>query len=107
MFLRFYPMEYTILWFTVTFSIPERTETILVLSQLDACFFRSVSSAVEWSFNFKLFRVGSKEAMGSSTLSTMLPCSVTSRVILPLGDYVARWDPLTHSPIHIRLDRSG
>jgi hypothetical protein len=83
-------MDSTILWFTVTFSIPERTETIVVLSQLDACYFRSVASAAEWSFDFKLFKVGSKEAMGSSTHSTMLPRSVTLRVTLPPGDYNAQ-----------------
>jgi hypothetical protein len=89
-FPRFYPMDSTISRFTVTFSIPEQTETILVLSQLDARFFRGVASAAEWSFDFKLFKVGSKEAMGSSTHSTMLPRSVTLRVALPPGDYVVQ-----------------
>src|ERR1700691_4763499 len=88
--LRFCPMSTTILGFVVTFSVPEQTETILVLSQSDTRFFSSVASAAGWSFDFKLFKVGSKEIMGSSTHSIMLPRSVTLRVELAPGDYVVQ-----------------
>ncbi|KIM82630.1 hypothetical protein PILCRDRAFT_820507 [Piloderma croceum F 1598] len=78
-----------------TFSIPEQSETILVLSQSDTRFFRSIASAAEWSFDFKLFKVGSKEVVGSSTNSRAPTRSVTLRIELSPGDYV----------VQVRLDR--
>jgi hypothetical protein len=68
----------------------EQCETILVLSQADTRFFQSISSAALWSFDFKLFKVGSKEVVGSSSNSTSFSRSVTLRVELTPGDYVVQ-----------------
>jgi len=78
-----------------TFSLPKHSETILVLCQSDTRFYQSICSAAQWSFDFKLFKVGSKKAVGSSSYSTGLTRSVTLRIDLPAGDYV----------VHVRLDR--
>jgi hypothetical protein len=78
-----------------TFSLPKQSETILVLSQSDTRFYQSLCSAAQWSFDFRLFKVGSKELVGSSSYSTGLSRSVTLRIDLPAGDYV----------VHVRLDR--
>lgn len=72
----------------VTFSLPEPSETILVLSQSDTRFYHDVRSAAEWSMDFKLFKVGQKELIGSSAYSTGLSRSVTLTINLPAGDYV-------------------
>ena len=95
----------------VTFSIPKHTETILVLSQLDTRFFGSIASAAQWSFDFKLFKVGLKEAVGTSTLSMPLTRSAMLRGELPPGDYVVQVG-LAHFKrqlllIYIRTCRSG
>src|SRR5882762_3422250 len=74
----------------VTFNVPEQTETILVLSQSDTRFFSSIASAAKWTFDFKLFKVGSKEAVGSSTHPIPLGRSVTLRTELSPGDYVVQ-----------------
>jgi hypothetical protein len=81
--------------FIVTFNIPEKSETILVLSQSDTRFFRSIASAAEWSFDFTLFKVGSKEVLASSTNSNALTRSVTCRIDLPAGDYVVHVGHIT------------
>lgn len=78
-----------------TFSIPKHTETILVLSQSDDRFYSSIASAAKWSFDFKLFKVGSKEVVGSSTHSIAPARSVMMRLELSPGDYV----------VQVRLDR--
>src|ERR1700691_833120 len=86
----------SILWksrshvFIVTFSIPKHTETILVLSQSDDRFYSSIASAAKWSFDFKLFKVGSKEVVGSSTHSIAPARSVMMRLELSPGDYVVQ-----------------
>lgn len=72
----------------VTFNLPERTEAILVLSQSDTRFYSSISSSAEWSFDFKLFKSGSKKPIGSSSYSTGLTRSVVLRKDLPAGVYV-------------------
>lgn len=85
--------------FVVTFTIPERSETILVMSQSDTRFYQSIASAAQWSFDFTLFKVGSKEPIGSSSYSTALTRSVTLRIELTPGDYVVQVrfaDSITH-----------
>jgi hypothetical protein len=72
----------------VTFNIPKRTETILVLSQSDTRYYQSVRSAALWSFDFKLFKLGSDEVLGSSTYSYGATRSVTLTIELPPGNYV-------------------
>jgi len=79
-----------------TFNIPKRTETILVLSQSDTRYYQSVESAAEWSFDFKLFKSGLDEVLGSSSYSYGVTRSVTLTIELPPGDYV----------VHVRLNRS-
>jgi len=77
-----------------TFCLPEQSETVLVLSQSNSRYYRGVVKE-EWSFDFKLYKVGSKDIEGSSNYSTGLSRSVTLRINLPAGEYV----------VHVRLDR--
>lgn len=72
----------------VTFTIPQTTDVVLVLSQSDTRFYRSVRSAAEWSFDFKLFKVGSPELLGSSNYSYGMTRSTNLRVKLNPGDYI-------------------
>jgi hypothetical protein len=77
-----------------TFCLPEQSDTVLVLSQSNSRYYRGIPKE-EWSFDFKLYKVGSKEIKGSSNYSTGLSRSVTLRINLPAGEYV----------VHVRLDR--
>lgn len=83
-------ISYSVLntWHLVTFTIPQTTEAVLVLSQSDTRFYQSVKSAAEWSFDFKLFKAGSTELLGSSDYSYGLTRSTNLRVELNPGDYI-------------------
>ena len=81
--------------FIVTFSLPKASETILVLSQSDSRFYRSVAGSSTWTFDFKLFKKGEGEPLASSDFSYSLNRSYTLRIQLEPGDYV----------VHVRLDR--
>lgn len=72
----------------VTFNVPKRTDSILVLSQSDTRFYQAVQSAAQWSFDFKVFKKGSDEVLGSSSYSYGLTRSVTLSIELHPGDYV-------------------
>lgn len=76
----------------VNFTIPKPTQTILVLSQSDTRFYQSIASATEWTFDFKLFKIGSKEVLGSSSQGGNR--SVTLRIDLPAGDYIVHVRPI-------------
>ena len=58
------------------------------MSQSDTRYYRSVQSAALWSFDFKLFKLGSDEVLGSSGYSYGVTRSVTLTIELPPGDYV-------------------
>ena len=75
---------------TVTFNIPEQSESILVLSQPDDQFFRSVAGAAQWSFDFMLFKVRSKQVIGNSAHTAPMSRSVMLRIELPPGDYAVQ-----------------
>ena len=81
-------------WSPVTFIIPQTTEAVLVLSQSDTRFYQSVKSAAEWSFDFKLFKAGSPELLGSSDYSYGLTRSTSLRVKLNPGNYIVHVGPL-------------
>lgn len=99
--------------FAVTFNLPEQSETILVLSQSNTRHYQSLCGTAEWSFDFKVFKAGSKDIIGSSSYSTALTRSVTLRINLLPGDYVVhvRWESLSRGLLlkyffyKVRLDR--
>ncbi|KZP28270.1 cysteine proteinase [Athelia psychrophila] len=78
-----------------TFNVLKRTDAIIVLSQSDTRFYTAVQSATEWSFDFKLFKLGSAQVLGSSSNSYEDTRSATLSIELPPGEYV----------VHVRLNR--
>jgi hypothetical protein len=87
----------------VTFNTPKRTDTVLVLSQSDTRYYQSVQSAALWSFDFKLFKMGSDEVLGSSSHSYGVTRSVTLTIELPPGDYVVHVRAYVFSPFRHQL----
>jgi len=80
------------------FSLPTKSDTILIMSQSDDRFYKSVSSSTTWSFDFKLFKANDPSNAGplaSSDFSYFLNRSNTLRIELEAGDYI----------VHVRLDR--
>ncbi|KAF7976478.1 hypothetical protein HWV62_6749 [Athelia sp. TMB] len=71
-----------------TFSVPNRTDAIIALSQSDTRMYSTIRSAADWSFDFKLFKRGSNVALGSSSYSYGRTRSVTLRTELQPGDYI-------------------
>ncbi|KZP03453.1 cysteine proteinase, partial [Athelia psychrophila] len=85
-------------WFgdvSYTFTIPKRTDAIIVLSQSDIRFYDAMRSASSWTFDFKLFMKDSAQVLGSSNYSMQLPRTVTLSIELQPGDYF----------VHVRLSR--
>lgn len=74
--------------FLDTFHVDEFTDAIIALSQSDSRLYAPVQSAAEWSFDFKLFKKGEVDVVGSSTYSYALTRSVVLNTGLQPGDYV-------------------
>ncbi|KAJ7853681.1 hypothetical protein B0H14DRAFT_2757997 [Mycena olivaceomarginata] len=78
-----------------TVSIPKRSATIIVLSQLDSRYFKHISGSFEWTFDFLLFKRGQTEPHAVSSHPRFYSRSVNLERVLDAGDYV----------VHVRLDR--
>ncbi|TEB36858.1 cysteine proteinase [Coprinellus micaceus] len=77
------------------FSVTRKTNSILVLSQLDTKYFKDLTGKADWSLDFVLYRVGEKEPITEVPHSQFNLRSVNLEVELEAGDYVA----------YVRLDR--
>ncbi|KLO18822.1 cysteine proteinase [Schizopora paradoxa] len=77
------------------FNLPEKSETILIMSQSDDRFYKSLASSSVWSFDYKLFKAGESTPIASSDFSYFLNRSNTLRIELEAGDYI----------VQVRLDR--
>jgi hypothetical protein len=73
---------------TVTISLPAPTKTVLVLSKLDERYFSDISGNSCWTFDFVLFKKGSKEMVAQSSLTRFYLRSVNLEVQLEAGEYV-------------------
>ncbi|KAJ8509380.1 hypothetical protein ONZ45_g8446 [Pleurotus djamor] len=78
-----------------TFTIPEGTPAIIVLSKLDDRYFDDLSGNYWWNFNFVLFKAGESEVLAESSHARLWSRSVNVELELEAGDYV----------VHVRLDR--
>lgn len=72
----------------VKFTLPKKSETILIMSQSDDRFYKSLASSSIWSFNYMLFKAGVSTPIASSHFSYFLNRSNTLRMELEEGDYV-------------------
>ncbi|KAF7345588.1 Calpain catalytic domain-containing protein [Mycena venus] len=78
-----------------TITIPAPTKAVIVLSKLDERYFSDISGNSCWTFDFALFKKGSKELVAQSRLSRFYLRSVNLEAQLDAGEYV----------VHVRLDR--
>ncbi|KAH7100356.1 cysteine proteinase [Auriculariales sp. MPI-PUGE-AT-0066] len=78
-----------------TFSIPQRTNCVIVLAQVDSRYFKDISGYSQWSLEFSLFERGGTEPIGESVHSVFWTRSVATELELDAGDYV----------VHVRMDR--
>ncbi|KAJ6467998.1 hypothetical protein C8R47DRAFT_1152164 [Mycena vitilis] len=79
--------------FTISISAP--TKAVIVLSKLDERYFSDISGNSCWTFDFALFKKGTKELIAQSSTTRFWLRSVNVEVQLEAGEYVA----------HVRLDR--
>ncbi|KIJ30715.1 hypothetical protein M422DRAFT_186752 [Sphaerobolus stellatus SS14] len=79
-----------------TFTLPEDSPAVIVLSQADSRYWNELSGYSLWTFDFILYKQGSKKVVGRSEYSIQWPRSVTLTKDLDAGDYV----------LHVRLDRN-
>ncbi|KAJ7239564.1 hypothetical protein B0H12DRAFT_1237530 [Mycena haematopus] len=78
-----------------TISIPAPTKAVIVLSKLDERYFQDISGNSCWTFDFALFKKGSKELVAQTSLTRFFLRSVNVELNLDAGEYV----------VHVRLDR--
>ncbi|KAF7306292.1 Calpain catalytic domain-containing protein [Mycena indigotica] len=79
-----------------TFSLSTATAAVIVLSQLDVRFFKGLSPACYWNFDFVLYRRGQKAAVDTSPHSRYTSRSVSLEFAeLEAGEYI----------VHCRLDK--
>jgi hypothetical protein len=72
----------------VTISIPAPTKAVIVLSKLDERYFSDISGNSCWTFEFALFKKGSKEIFAQSSLTRFYLRSVNLELQLEAGQYV-------------------
>ncbi|KAJ7648227.1 hypothetical protein DFH06DRAFT_1332463 [Mycena polygramma] len=78
-----------------TISIPAPTKAVIVLSKLDERYFSDISGNSCWTFDFALFKKGTKELVAQSSTTRFWLRSVNVEVQFEAGEYV----------VHVRLDR--
>jgi len=78
-----------------TFSLSAPSAAVIVLSQIDARFFRDIAGRVRWSLDFVLVKEGVKEPIAEVPHSEFNLRSVNMEIDLEAGDYV----------VYVRLDR--
>ncbi|TDL21385.1 cysteine proteinase [Rickenella mellea] len=79
-----------------TFTLEQSSEAVIVLSQSDKRFYKTVASSSKWTFDFAIFRAGEDVPLTTSSFSYASERSCSVRTDLEAGDYV----------VHVRLDRS-
>jgi hypothetical protein len=72
----------------VTFSLPQATFAIIVVSQLDARYFKEISGMSMWSLDFVLAKRGEKEPIAESASAMLYSRSVNLEMDLDAGEYV-------------------
>ena len=73
-----------------TFTITEKTPTVIVLQQIDTRYFRDHSGWLAYLFDFVLFKKGSKEPIARPVKTSPLNRSVSIEIELEPGDYVVQ-----------------
>ena len=98
---------------TVTLSLPQRTPTIIVLSQLDKRYFKDISGISCWSLDFVLTRRGQEDPVAEASSALLFTRSVNLEIELDAGEYVIYVSeinlhfPVIHRSIHqVRIDRA-
>ena len=72
----------------VTFSIPEATPAVIVLSQVDSRYYGQINGRTRSSLEFVVFKRGEKEVFAQSSSARLFGRSVNVEVDLEPGDYV-------------------
>ncbi|KAG6918281.1 hypothetical protein DXG01_015373 [Tephrocybe rancida] len=80
-----------------TFSLPKRTLTIVVLSQLDTRYFEEISGTSRWSLDFCLVKRGDSFPMAEASSPLLHARSVNLEMELDEGEY----------NVYVRLDRTN
>jgi hypothetical protein len=73
--------------------VDEATPAVIVLQQLDTRSFREISSSMEYTFDFIVFKKGSKRVYAASGYSFSGMRSKNCEVELDAGDYVVHVRP--------------
>ena len=74
--------------FTVTFSLPKPSFTIIVLSQVDTRYFKEIAGISSWTLEFALVKRGEKDPLAEASQTLLYSRSVNLEIDLEAGEYV-------------------
>lgn len=77
-----------LLFWTVTFSLPVASPTIVVLSKYDVRYFKDIQGPCIWHLDFILAREGETEPLAESSYSFFYTRSVNVELDLEAGNYI-------------------
>jgi hypothetical protein len=86
-FFNFFFTNFVVLW-TVTFSLPVASPTIIVLSKYDVRYFKDIQGPCIWHLDFILAREGETEPLAESSYSFFYTRSVNVELDLEAGNYI-------------------
>jgi hypothetical protein len=96
--------SYSMVSFTVTFSLPKAAFAIIVLSQLDTRYFKEIAGISSWTLEFALVKGGEKDPLAETMSTLFYSRSVNLEIDLEAGEYVVYVSPLyLISPHVLRL----
>lgn len=87
----------------VTITLPAASPAVIVLSKLDERYFRPISGASDWTFDFLVFRKGETRPVTTSSSSIPYSRSVNAEVHLEAGEYVLHASHLYAAFVHPSL----
>ena len=77
-----------LLFWTVTFSLPVASPTIIVLSKYNVRYFKDIQGPCIWHLDFILAREGETEPLAESSYSFFYTRSVNVELDLKAGNYI-------------------
>ena len=78
----------SLLFWTVTFSLPVASPAIIVLSKYDVRYFKDIQGPCIWHLDFILAREGETEPLAESSYSFFYTRSVNVELNLDAGNYI-------------------
>lgn len=75
-------------WFTVKFSLPAASPTVISFAKYDLRYFRDIQGPSSWNLDFIIAKDGESEPLAESSYSFFYTRSVSVELHLEAGNYI-------------------